>query len=637
MMTLIINGIIASIKPASNIDYTVSNPLFSEREDWTFTIDIPINAGNNRRIFGNICRKDFDINTEDIFYDATLSVDGIFTKRGAVVVVNVTDTEVKVQFLAGRSYQNFYPEFDKSYIDELALDYLYVIKPAQLPPENAWSTHGNFICLPWVNNTSGNIQNLADYHEAENQGEEGYWTWHTSESSLSDTEVVENLSCQWRLYALTRAICDGVLYQMDATVWQNSEKYNLYVFNCLPAAWGTRPLTDILPHWTINEYFDKLSELLGFSITIDHYNRVVRFSEATPLANLPVVTIDRVIDDYQSTVTKEDECQYLPNKNVGYGNLEHNVGNYYSCPWIFRKLPNMKIFAHDTFAEVCAAARTAIQRGTTHIHNVEDLDSLFYAADVDTYFCLVYNHRYTEVKWSWKYIIPIPILITLNLYRLQPVNVVGDRIVDEENWEDVERIDFSPVWCDETITSHNHGYKGVVAFFEAGTTDNVSSDGKTSEAGATDEDKDNSLAGIIKAGYEEQSGKYSSIQVGYWFGNWQDFGQLLPHPFIDSFDTSFDIVEDTNNSNSYHQEFKKIESGGSASLRLNTAAAIDAANVIEPKVKYEFSFLYHGIPDVGSIFIINGKKYLCAEIKASMSPELGLSEKLQGTFYRMLE
>lgn len=633
-MILTINGIIASIKPNSSIDYTSSNPLFTESEDWTFTIELPINAGNNRRIFGNICRKDIDINTDDIYFDAVLSVDGIFSKRGAVVVVNVTDTDVKVQFLAGRSYQNFFPDFDKSYIDELAIGNLDVIDPALFPPETAWNPVGrDIIALPWCNNTSGNIQNLADYHEAENQGDEGYWTWHTQESSLSDTEVVDKLSCQIRLYALTRQICDLKLYIMDADIWRNSDKYYLFVFNCLPAAWGTQELKRILPHWTINEYFDKLSELLGFSITIDHLNRVVHFAEAPSLASRPIVAIDKVIDEYQSTVTKEDESKYLPNKNVGYGNLDHNMGNFYSCPWIFRKLPNLKLFSYDTFAEVCTAAKAAIQRGTTHLHNQEDVDSLFYAKDVDTYFCLIYNQHYTQIKWSWKYVIPIPIVISLNLYRLQPVNVVGDRIVDEENWEEVERIDFSPVWCDETISSFGHGYKGVIAFFEAGSTDNVSSDGKTSEAGVAD-DEDTSLAGIIKAGYEEQSTKYSSIQVGYWFGNWQDFGQLLPHPFIDSFDTSFDIIK---SGNDYYQEFKKIESGESATLRLATTSAIAAANVIEPKIKYEFSFLYKGIPDVGSIFQINGKKYLCAEIKASMSPELGLSEKLQGTFYRLLE
>ena len=72
----------------------------------------------NITIIELLTRKDID--TEEIFFDTVLQ-DTNFYKRGAVVITGITHESVKVQFLEKRSYQNFYPEFDETYIDELDL------------------------------------------------------------------------------------------------------------------------------------------------------------------------------------------------------------------------------------------------------------------------------------------------------------------------------------------------------------------------------------------------------------------------------------------------------------------------------------------------------------------------------------
>lgn len=57
---------------------------------------------------------------------------------------------------------------------------------------------------------------------------------------------------------------------------------------------------------------------------------------------------------------------------------------------------------------------------------------------------------------------------------------------------------------------------------------------------------------------------------------------------------------------------------------------------IEPHHKYEFSFLSDTMPDVRSVFIIRGKKYLCAQIKTDVNQN-GMSQLKKGTFYRISE
>lgn len=117
-MILRINNMTAAIKQDTSIEYNSVNPLFGDREDYTLNIELPLNNKANMAIFGRLDRLDTDIN--NIYLDAEI-IDGNFHKSGAVAITSVTESMVKVQFLADRSFQNFYPEFDKKYIDELEL------------------------------------------------------------------------------------------------------------------------------------------------------------------------------------------------------------------------------------------------------------------------------------------------------------------------------------------------------------------------------------------------------------------------------------------------------------------------------------------------------------------------------------
>ena len=64
-------------------------------------------------------------------------------------------------------------------------------------------------------------------------------------------------------------------------------------------------------------------------------------------------------------------------------------------------------------------------------------------------------------------------------------------------------------------------------------------------------------------------------------------------------------------------------------------AKMDEWIQIDTNKKYEISFLADDLPDVKSVFIIHGKRYLCAEIKAEITTD-GMSQLKKGTFYRVL-
>ena len=118
-ISLIINGREAALKKGASIEYVSENRIFTDADDYSMTIELPLaRCQQNIDIFGMLTRKDIDADT--IFFDAVLQ-DTNFYKRGAVVITGITQETVKVQFLEKRSYQNFYPHFDETYIDELDL------------------------------------------------------------------------------------------------------------------------------------------------------------------------------------------------------------------------------------------------------------------------------------------------------------------------------------------------------------------------------------------------------------------------------------------------------------------------------------------------------------------------------------
>ena len=481
-MILLVNGKMAAVQQSTSIEYNSVNPLFGDREDYTLNIELPLNNKANMAIFGRLDRLDTDIS--EIYLDAEI-IDGNFRKSGAVAITSVTESMVKVQFLADRSFQNFYPDFDKRYIDELSLPAMPKWIPDNIAeqangysdnrntrpntrpsttgsrqdedttqtateyksPEQVWGT-GDIVALPWVNAASGNIQNRADY--GPRNGTDKYY-WHVAAEDEYDTEAVRQLSCQIRLYTLTQYICDALGYTLHASAWQESNYYHLYSFNCIPAAWDDLRWQDTLPHWSINEFFDELMKLMLCDIKIDHKQKTVSFAwQESSLGD--TITIENIVEEHTASVSKEDDSEYKPARNISYADGGHNMAHIYSCPWFFHKY-NPKVM---TFESMQAIANWMVQQNQDwYLGYAQDI--IFYAELEDMYFVMYVAERYlVNPRKAVEY------ARYGNIYRLLPLNAFGTRIIDEENWEESEEINIIPVWLDDTD-------KGLLPFFDAGT------------------------------------------------------------------------------------------------------------------------------------------------------------------------
>lgn len=182
-MEIRINGTRAYLKQGTSFEYVAENRLFSGSDGYTLSITFPLKGcPENIAIFGNIHRQ--DVIAGKVIFDCEIR-DRNFYKFGCITVTEINESEVKTQFLDGRSEQNFDVTFDDIYINELDLGSGSGCDGST--PTKAWNPFNHSlkcVALPWVNDYSGNIQNLADY-TAEVRNSDGtlktaaYYSWNT--------------------------------------------------------------------------------------------------------------------------------------------------------------------------------------------------------------------------------------------------------------------------------------------------------------------------------------------------------------------------------------------------------------------------------------------------------------------------
>ena len=611
-MEIRINGKIAMLKKGTSFEFVAENRLFSGSDGYTLSITFPLrHCRNNLDIFGHINRA--DVIAGKVIFDCEIR-DRNFYKFGSITITEINDAEVKTQFLEGRSEQNFDVTFDDVFINELDLG--GPTETTDSTPDKAWDPFINnmkCVALPWVNDYSGNIQNLADFHPEE-RNPDGTLKSHSYYSWNSDCR---GRSWQPYLLYITKKICEAVGYSADFSKWEEKEEYKyLLVCNTLPYAWDTAGFARALPHWTVAEFFEKLELFLGGEFTIDHRGKSVEFAftDATLLATEPV-QLDKVIDEHTVEVTVDDDkCEYQEAKNLVYKECDHEMWKFYSCDW-FIKAWQKGAVRYATMRELLSANRwLATWNGSTS--RGSNRDKLLYAEDVDTYFLLrSLSKTLAEERDGW-----MPNRYTYRM-ELRPVNIFGGRIVNEDEDADELEIEFVPAWVDETEDKYGRclflSFSGYDENDSTGTAWNRDPDEHKKEI-------DNTLfqpfAMQALAGGErnKKAEYYDRIYVGWWDGTQTPNGKL-PHPYVED----IEIADDWSNFINIH-----------FSLRINHTTLNRRRTVysINTRQKTTFKFLSDNIPNPRAVFFIKGKKYLCEKMTATFT-ENGMSQLIKGVFY----
>lgn len=602
-MQIYVNNKLAALKKGTSFEYVSENRMFSGSDGYTLTITFPLkDCPENLAIFGHINRA--DVVAQKVIFDCEIRDRG-FYKFGSITITEISESEVKTQFLEGRSEQNFDKTFDKVYINELDLGSPTYRSISQITPSQAWNPNHSspdFVALPWVNDYSGNIQNKAEYIVDNAAQGRGHYEWNTQDTT--------GLSWQPYLLFITKKICEAVGYKADFAPWEESEEHKyLLICNTLPHAWYTPDFARALPHWTVEEYFEKLGLFLAGEFTIDHRAQRISFNFTKAVLNATKpVALENVVEEHSTEVkVEEDQCEYSVMKNLVYKECDHDTWKYYSCDW-YIKGNAWNIERYDSMRQLLDANRIHRTWDGRRGRGYRPIDKILYAADCDAYFIIqTVSRKVTNIR-SVAGRIRIFFEYTC---RLRPINLFGGRIVNDDEDADQDEIEFVPVRIDDTEAKY--GRCMFLSF--SGYDEDTGVEGEDESAypfllSQTDE--------AIRAGEKEKKAEYyDRIYIGFWDGAYQEWGKL-PHPLVED----IVIADDWSNFNFAH-----------FSLRLNNRFTQDRVGpAVEPTMKTTFKWLSDTIPDVRAMFLIRGKRYICEKITATFT-ENGMSQLLKGVFY----
>lgn len=617
-MNIIINGKKAVLKKNVSFDLISENRLFLGRDSYTLAIAFPLKGCQaNIDIFGYINR--FDVSKDNVHFECAIT-DGEIALVGILSVVKVSETEVECQFSEGRCAQTVTDPNKEIYISELDLGKSLITDPSEVTPAQAWRSiddGANEVALPWVN---------EKYPEAANN-----WVVPSYSSYSWDTSI-DKLSWQPYLIVIAKRICESIGYSYDFSEWEASPLRFLIICNTFPGSWDMPEYANVLPKWTVSEFFEKLELFMMCEFDFDHRNKAVtmRFSKNV-IQSIEPVKIDSVVDAFDMEVSQDDlsSCNYIAAKRLAYKESSAEIFKYYSCDWFVKN--NTVVKRYDTLKELIEAnkrkdaySNNQLSRvywgeamGAPWGSRVTTLRALMYATDVDTYFVFrsigteqISENRYTQV------------------YVLQPVNIFGSGKVDNDNTEEIE---FVPVPIADTYIDKNDD-KGYMMFLTPPDfSEDVSSEGGKRPSAGTAEDSRSEInqpapAKAIESGEKDtSSNRYDEIYVGFWNNTVPEPGKT-PYPIIDGL-----IV-------SQNWNYREIPG---FSMRLygcygGNVSLLDELPKINPLQKFKFSWIGKTIPNPRAIFYIRGRQYVCDKITATFT-ENGISQLLKGEFYPLID
>lgn len=625
-MEIRIDGQLATLKKGASFEFVSENRLFSGSDEYTMSITLPLRGCKpNLKIFGHLNRH--DVNLKKRTFNCEIRHRG-FVRTGAAVIVEINEVEIKVQFLGGRSVQNFDQSFDETYIDQLTLGPIPYMTMNDISPKQAWDPERKWgaqdaVALPWVRADSGNIMNLAVWN-----GNDNVYYWDSSNGNV--------LSWQPYLLAIAKKICSAVNYTYDFSVWENSDtlKY-LLVCNSLPGAWYSQSdnidYASLLPHWTVQEFFEKLELFIGLSFTISTSDKTIVAKDQIEEDRIEPVILDKVVEEHTVAMDKDpkkNNTDYIGAKNIGYADGGHQMDAFYNCDWYFNRV-GKGIQQYDTVKEAVDDLKVPFEiyhPETNDPSVVKGFDWTIHKLNprlrglrcTEGNCCFIPKIIYKEeLKWQGdkQSYNDVTYFYYCTKYHTQFINanLFPNLIVDQNNADDIEEIEFVPVCID--ITEWN---KGDCMFITTGDYKDTPYDSKISVT--TDENWQFTACNWVSEGEKNDKESYfDKIFVAFWDGTIPQPG-FLPFPYI----TKIWVT----------QRWNIIRSKYSLSLTDGFNKYYMEMMDIDTRMKYTFKFLADDIPNPRAVFYIRGKRYLCAKLTAQCT-DTGMSDQITGEFYRL--
>ena len=324
MITCIINGMAAYPAASQSIKITYANQYVTDDGEYSYDITFPMSIMNNRRVFGNVSRFDVSKNTKK-YDDCKLYVSGRLVLSGVGTIISVTESDIKLQIVGGKSRIKYNDRMTKHYIDEISFG--AADKPGYTI-DKGWSrVFGKLL--------KTNDAYRLDEDKSKFLGVEGKWCFVPVRDETNDmianfvgVDKTKQFIGYNAPFIMNLAVQPNLMYIFRKVVEYEGYTLKRNDFGCKPwnllyiaSAYKTRELCKALPHWSSYTFIEEFRKLFNATIVFDDIRKtcsVINASELTTADSVNIEPLDEYTTDY-------DEDGSFSTSSTA--NLEYNLGD----------------------------------------------------------------------------------------------------------------------------------------------------------------------------------------------------------------------------------------------------------------------------------------------------------------------
>jgi hypothetical protein len=307
---------------SQSIKLTYANQYVTDDGEYSYDINFPMSIMDNRRVFHNVSRFDVSKVTQK-FDDCKLYVSGRLILSGVGTIISVTESEIKLQIVGGKSRIKFNDKLTKHYIDEI--------------PFGTADKPGYTVDKGFSQKFKDKISEIYRLNEDKSEflGAEGRWCFMPVRDETNDlianfvgvdrtkqfigykAPFITNLAVQPNLMHIFRKVVEYEGYTLKRNDFECKPWNLLYI----ASAYKTRELRKALPHWSSYTFIEEFRKLFNATIVFDDIKKtcsVINASELTTADSVEIEPLDEYTTDY-------DEDGSLSTSSTA--NLEYNLGD----------------------------------------------------------------------------------------------------------------------------------------------------------------------------------------------------------------------------------------------------------------------------------------------------------------------
>lgn len=322
MITCVINGMAAYPAASQSIKLTYANQYVTDDGEYSYDINFPMSIMDNRRVFHNVSRFDVSKVTQK-YNDCKLYVSGRLILSGVGTVISVTEAEIKLQIVGGKSRIKFNDKLTKHYIDEI--------------PFGTADKPGYTVDKGFSQKFKDKISEIYRLNEDKSEflGAEGRWCFMPARDETND--LIANFVGVDRTkqfigynapFIMNMAVQPNLMYIFRKVVEYEGYSLKRNDFDCKPwnllyiaSAYKTRELCKALPHWSSYTFIEEFRKLFNATIVFDDIKKTCSVINASELTTADYVEIEP-LDEY---TTDYDEDGSFSTSSTA--NLEYNLGD----------------------------------------------------------------------------------------------------------------------------------------------------------------------------------------------------------------------------------------------------------------------------------------------------------------------